>query len=532
MWTLGTLGTINIWRSNMKFIPDLDFTGYQATDGTRYLRAAHRGVRVYVPRDIFAGSPTQVVAAMRDRGIVYIETKAAEKIIDRASSVYQFEDAALVGRVGWNGSCFALPNGEVIAPAGQEIPKAAYIGATGPVELTGTLEAWQARVAAPLINQTLPAFLMMLQFAAPLFSLISWTGRIGVEVVAPTGTGKTTMRTIMASVGGSLTAMNPNSLDGRAGDTIAGTAEFADLLGILPDLTALTVGGTKATKTGLFKSIVHGEDVGAGSSASTMYYLSSTDGLVDMLDVARDVEAGAAGKLITLRPIVEKGLGLLDNLPKGYSSGAEFVNSIRHGARHNAGHAMRQYLRYLVDARARNDKQLVQRIERFVACFRTQAKVDLNDGAAVALADIFAMAFVGGRLARAAKVLPDDWVCGPVVLRCYCQLLVKCLPARSLIERLQDLAQHPDTIDLRSGSEKPGLKAIQNGKVFLTAVKKRPTLLIRPQHIHTYLPDWVRLARTREVELILDRHDEHVTVKRTLSPGTKTAMLSFALPLD
>jgi hypothetical protein len=100
---------------------------------------------------------------------------------------------------------------------------------------------------------------------------------------------------------------------------------------------------------------------------------------------------------------------------------------------------------------AEDPRGVVERRRQKIVRFRQQGNADINDPAAVAVADVFGRFFATACQAASFGLLTDARHYGPSILHCYRHHLDTGPSMRPIIDRLEEIAGRPDVLDVRKG---------------------------------------------------------------------------------
>lgn len=456
-------------------------------------------------------------------GIVLVGSAEWRKFMERVNYLDEFPTSPLIEHVGWNGSDFALPDGSVSSAEDENIPSIVP-AVEGKCRVGGKFKRWRSDVAGALAGQHVASFVLMAVFMPPLPKLSERRGNVGFEIVGPPGTGKSTLLYIASS------AMGGSGQDGGGHywltlDTTYNALEDAmrvhsDLLMIMDEANLLAADQTAKARAEIFKAFafkVAGGTVksrfGATHEAGYRlgFVISSNEPLASLVGRTSEGARAAADRLITVPVDKARPYGVFDHLPEGFESSSAFAQQLLRTAEHNHGHAIRKYLRGLLDAKLEEERLLRKQINRLVAKFRKKARVNLNNGSQVRVADAFGLVFAAGKLAQKFGVLPTSIKAGSAALACYQMHLADRaeIVTRPFAERLATLVED-DRIARLNADPKVRRSAIG----VLNDSKRNRELLILPEHIQSIFPDWDQLRRSHEVQELLKRDGSHLTVKR------------------
>jgi len=508
--------------------------GFTSPTGTRWVRVAHGNAAAWIPYGSFHGNGTKAFVQLAAQGVAVIGADNLKHFIKQISAVREFPAHPLVEQSGWADPYFARPDGVIITPANKPDAVAVFQVTRDKCHASGDLPGWKRGVARPLKDQPIALFAVMLAFAPALLKLTNRVGNVGFAISGPKGTGKSTVQQLACSVMG-----NPRRGDDRRWwttfDALFSTmdqkiATHADMLLVVDGADLFFAGETTARRAGRFKSVltrltagtcVNGPD-SSPADARLMYLTSSEYPLSYLNGKNSDVATASSGLLITLQLAVDRPYGVFDSLPKEYSSGSAFADSLIAAAGANHGAAMRGFLEALIEARAENEAGLCEQIEDDIAYFRGRCGVNPNDGAAVRIADVFGLVFVAAKLARHWRVLPQRVPCFDTVMACYRLYKQGGTASVPFVERVQALVADAATLHLGKSCAQPTAEALAACTAFVKEANTGYELWIRAKDIETVFPDWKQLHKQSQVSAVLiTDNSRHLGSKRSLVSGAR-----------
>lgn len=487
----------------------ISINGLRDEDGTRYIHFRQGKRAVTVRYDTFHATSTEASRALRRGGIIVVSSM--NDIRSAVDQIKRFPLARIVSKPGGSRHGFAAANGQVYVADGQPYPLVTFMPQSRILDRGGTLTGWIEGVAAPLAEQFLPAFLMMSMFASPLLRRINRADNIGLEVSGAGGTGKSTCQYLMASAAG------PAIGDGEATywQTLNSTNNaledvfevYNDMTLILDEAGLVEGAGRLNSRATTMRDLAFRLSTGqpkrrfrepAAPRVRLVYILSTNQPIASLLRAAHAAEADAiADRLITLPILGNRPFGIFDHCPPSYSSIGDFAESLKRAAAENYGHAMPAYLSYLVNEAARRPKALREKIEHYVAEFMRRAGTNTNDGSQLRVAQAIGLIYAGGKLAKAAGVLPSTYPCGSAALAALALHRDHARRQPSFDDRLVALMGHADTIDLA----KVEISTIDEDErrrcpAFLYSGRSGSRELLVPiKHMDRVIPGWQALSR-------------------------------------
>lgn len=517
--------------------------GVLALSGTKWIQVTERDKCAFL-RLTDCSSQAGARALLAQRGIAVTSTSKANRLFEQIDQISEYSASPLVDHSGWNGEHFVLPDGTVISPSSVRKPVVVFETDQGKCQKSGSFKAWKRNVAEPLTGQVIPMFAVMLAFMPPLLRLSSRTGNFGFELVGPPGIGKTTVQLIASSVLGGIGRADDGSCYWTTFNSTLNHLEsvmeiHSDLPMFIEEASLFLADESPAKRAAAFKAFAFriggGKDKErlnspAGRTHRVSYLSSSNQTLASLIGEDTDVARAAGDRLITLELERNGGLGIFSKLPEGFQSTSAMARALIDAASTNHGHAIRKYLRPLVDGRANDEAGIRCRIAKLVQQFTERAGVDPNDGSAMRVAEAFGLVYAAGVIAQEFGVIPESWKCGSAVLRCYRHFRVGYSPPISFEDMLSALAAAPDALHLGNGDKhKPS--AIDAAEVVVRHANGMIEIIISKDAIHKRLPAWRLQRRRPDVIALLQKERGRQTIKRKLHKSLPARRVySFLLP--
>jgi putative DNA primase/helicase len=338
--------------------------------------------------------------------------KAREQFRRALGGLHTDRRARIAKRCGWHempdgGAVYLLADGTVIGQAGEpvilgtEAENAAKMAA-----LTGTIEGWQAEVAALAVGNPLAAFCIAAALAGPLLDVLGENSG-GVHLFGPSKTGKTTALSMGCSVwgvpykGGALRdwRSTSNAMEVAAEDASDGLLALdeihqADPREVSTVIYALFNDGGKSR-------------MNRNSHAQrrrTWRALAMSTGEIDVgTMVARAGERLPAGAQVRL-PSLPVGADPWPEL-HGQPDRLALANLLHAGMKQHHGHAGRAFVAILAEARGREPGGLAELFDRIRG--KLESKLPAEADAQVReVVRRFALVATAGELATTAGILP------------------------------------------------------------------------------------------------------------------------------
>ena len=315
-----------------------------------------------------------------------------------------------VGRVGWEGPVFVLPDASYGGDSGERIwfqLEGAQVEHS--YRTAGDLAEWQRRIAKPSAGNTRLVFAICCALTGPLLKLLGGEGG-GFHFRGGSSIGKSTALNVASSVwgGGGISGFSrtwratDNGLEGVAVqhcDTFLALDELGQVDGRAAAASAYMLangqGKSRAGKTG------------AARQAATWRVLFLSTGEISLADkISEDgrgpkAKAGQEVRILDIPADPGAGLGLFDHLPDGVD-GAAFAGVLNRAASEVYGTPSRAFIEWLctdteratVAARRIQDRMLAELVPADA------------DGQVKRAAGRFALVAAAGELAIHAGVIP------------------------------------------------------------------------------------------------------------------------------
>lgn len=422
---------------------DITAAGFTSSRGDKWVRLKRGAEQACVPLRHFHGNCKSALDRLAEKEFCVIGAAATRSLIDHVAALHDFPPMPCIEQVGWNGSCFALPDGTVFAPDGDATGEVLIDPIPERCTARGTLKGWKRDVASPLAGQSIPIFALCFAYTAPILSIAKRSGNFGFEIVGGKGAGKSTVQQLASSVLGGVI----QGEDGHYWQTFDTTltaldnamAGHSDLPMILEEANLFFAGSSNRVRADNFLAVAfrlaNGTEKARHGTAPLrefrfVYLTSSNEPLANLIGIDSASAAAAKGRLITIPIASARRHGVFDHIPTTFASGGEFAAAVIAAADMHHGVSIRKFLPLLVEARATDEGALRGDIERWVTSFVTKAKVDRNDGSATRVAEAFGLVYAASKLAIRYKALPASLRCGPAILACY-KLHLKKLACRT-----------------------------------------------------------------------------------------------------
>lgn len=482
---------------------------------------------------------------LAEQGVVLVGA-TWRQALDGVTRLENFPPEAVAERPGWVEASFVLPDGTVFSPDGVTPPQITFDLDASRWALSGSMEGWTKRVAQPLAGQSLPMFLLMAVFAAPILELTGRSENFGFEVVGRPGCGKSTSQLLMASALGGIRNTSAGkywiAFDATLDGLESAMAEHSNLPMIINEANLFYAHLTEKARATQLKALVF--KLGQGHSKRRygaekpqthrfVYVTSSNVSLSMMISGENGAVADAAfDRLMTLEVPSDRPTGVFDFVPKDYANAEAFANQVEKAAHRHHGHAIRQFLGELVKERARGEKRLLRQISKHMKTFRTKAAALEGVSSTGRVADAFALVYAAGKLAQRFGALPGSWHCGSAALACYRQMLARSEHRPNFDLLLDAILQKPGVVDLDCSNLEPlDDKAFAAIPAFLkTSRNGRREVLFHPPMLEEAIPGWKALINAGGVRALHTHDGDRQTKKRQVRSGTTDRMICIVLP--
>lgn len=468
--------------------------GVTAASGTRWVNIIKGQTSAWSGYIGFATNERTTKSHLAEQGVVLMAA-TWRQVLEEVSRLEDFPAEAVAERPGWVGASFVLPDGTVFSPDDATPPQITFGPDASRWGRSGSMEGWIKHVARPLTDQSLPMFLLMTAFSAPILEFTGRSENFGFEVVGRPGCGKSTSQLLMSSVLGGVRNTSAGkywiAFDTTLDGLESSMSEHSGLPMVINEANLFYAQLSERARAEQLRALVF--KLGQGhikrrfalekpQTHRFVYVTSSNVPLAMMISGEDGTVADAAfDRLMTLEVPKDRSTGVFDFIPEGYAGAEAFANRQEKAAHRHHGHAMRLFLTELVNERARGEKRLLRKIAKHMKAFRTKA-ASLEGVSTGRVAEAFALVYAAGKLAQRYGALPDDWNCGRAAHACYRQMLEmpKRRPSFDLL--LDAVLRKPGIVDLDCSSpERLDNKAFAAVPAFLkTSRNGRREVLFHP----------------------------------------------------
>lgn len=519
--------------------------GRASPSGVRWMRVRQGKREVWIRYSDFMTDPQGVKNLLAQADIILIGSEWTEFVAmvrDTVNEGLRFKLANIAEQSGWTNPIFALPNGVVLAPDKRR-GRCTFQLELDRCRSSGTLDQWLKRVAEPLAEHMLGAFLLMAMFLPPLLKLTHRMGNFGFELIGAPGKGKSTLLEAISSVAGP--AVNDTPYWHSCNTTIDALERklraHSDLPLLLDDATSFAGKEAGSARGKSFKQFVfnlaQGEtkdrwNGGKQFRFRTTYVVTSNLSIGEVtVDLAKKEASATMDRLLSFDIDLRK-YGALDGIPAGYANMWAFTSELKAALGTEYGTAMPHFLQALVCKRAENEQVLAARIKQHADDFIATVQTDQNDGSEGRVAEAFGLVLAAGRLAKHFGVLPTSLDCEAVTLAAY-RLHMASVSRQCPSQRLLAYASGPHIVDM----EKLGVQYLSRRElraahgVFRVSRDGVREFLVEPAKFKAAFLDHRSVLNDEDVTRWLQRGGRHIGVKREIRKGvTKSRFYVFHLP--
>lgn len=336
--------------------------------------------------------------------------------------------ARCVGRVGWHGETYVLPDGPIgTAEGGEQVLLQTAEKPDHAFNMAGRLADWQAEIAMPALGNSRLVLSIAAAFAAPLLALAGDEGG-GFHFRGASSSGKSTALTVAGSVwggGGTRGFVRQWRATDNALESVA--AMSCDSLLCLDELSQVDAkaAGAAAYMLANGKGKARAGREGQARKVLEWRVLFLSNGEIALADKIKEgggrIAAGMEVRVIDLRADAGAGMGIFENI-NGAADPATFAQSLKKAANTCYGSAGRAFVAALVEDVAEYREQVLDLRKRFTE----SALPPGADGQVRRVADRFALVAAAGEIATALGV--TGWPAGAALgaaQRCFADWLAE-----------------------------------------------------------------------------------------------------------
>ncbi|KHS45842.1 DUF927 domain-containing protein [Novosphingobium subterraneum] len=494
-------------------------SGHRAASGQRYIHVETDQGSATLRLEQFSLANSRLAGDLAAAGFPVFTKKQLEEVVGEVPYVTDFQDNRVAEHPGWNGKFFVQQDGSAIGS--DAAPWVMFTPKPGATRKRGTLSAWQAEVANSVKAQPLVASAIMAAFLPPVLHLMPQAVNATIEIVGPSGTGKSTALMLAASVAGPVSSIA--SMRDVLTDPESARRDGRDHLLIVDHVHPAVITTAKTKKADLFVSTAF-DLVRAPGGRVTL--LSGRWPLADACDMEPE------GNILTLRANGD-GLGVFSALPPDAENAPAFAAKLVSAARKNHGHALPAFVARLQADLIEDAAKVRARLAKHHDDFLRHSRVAAAGGAERQAAGIFASLYAAGCLARRYRVLPRQFLCKRLALAALDHYRRAQAAQVPFVDRLEALIASGQIVALNAGSD-PALQAQAVSAALGTVVVRATSRIVRiaPESILKAFPDWSRIKGSAEVRAVLKMDGKNSAVWGKLAPGMERVRLfQFELPV-
>lgn len=355
-----------------------------------------------MPRAMLAGDGTDFRRALLDGGLFIAPgRKAREMLTAYLASVRVDARATCVDRTGWYGRVYVAADHTHGDTKGERVLLQGVSASTE--KPRGTLEGWQAEVAALAVGNSRLAFALSAAFAGPLLYLLNAESG-GLHFRGASSIGKSSTLYVAASAWG-CPVHNWRATD-NAAEALARAANDAllclDELGQAEGRAADAMGYMLSNGAG--KARMNKDTSARPVSTWRLLFVSTGEiGLAEKVaEVGRKTRAGQEVRILDIPADAGAGLGAFEAL-HGSVDGDAFARRVRLATETHRGHAAHAFLEHIT---ANDLEELATAVRAGCDRWKADHLPAGTDGQVQRAAGRFALIAAAGELAAAFGVLP------------------------------------------------------------------------------------------------------------------------------
>ncbi|MBL26159.1 MAG: hypothetical protein CMM50_01215 [Rhodospirillaceae bacterium] len=376
-----------------------------------------------MPMSMVAGDGTAYRERLFSLGLRMAAGKNAREALHRyLNETRPKARARCVGRIGWHGSAFILPDAAFGSPGNERTILQSASPFDHAFKVAGALDAWQKAIAAYAVGNSRLAFSIAAAFAAPLLAVTdSESG--GFHFRGASSIGKSTALVVAGSVWGGGDRRYIRSWRATDNGLEAVALGHCDALLCLDELSqvdARTAGSVAyMLANGAGKSRAgRGGEARVPATWRTLFLSNGEIGISDKMmedGRGRRATAGQQVRVVDIPADAGAGLGLFDAL-HGFASGDALARHLKDAAGKTYGVPARAFLQAIAD----RQQEAAGAAAGFVREFVTEHCPSGADGQVSRVAARFGLVAAAGELATGLGILP--WPAGEAVraaARCF-----------------------------------------------------------------------------------------------------------------
>jgi hypothetical protein len=175
-------------------------SGATAPNGKPYVQIRTSGKCTWVPREAFTGNGGEALRILKAGQMPFLanEWLQCKKLV---AELRRYPKRPLIERPGWNGRHFALIDGTVFSPTGEDSAVLLFPKNRQKCASAGSIDEWR-KLTAVLKDQPIATFVLLSSYLGPFLSLTNSMMNQGFELAGPGGKGKSTLQRLAAAVWG------------------------------------------------------------------------------------------------------------------------------------------------------------------------------------------------------------------------------------------------------------------------------------------------------------------------------------------
>ncbi len=404
----------------------------EGEDWGRLLRAVDRDGLAHtwaMPAALLAGAGDPLRAELLRLGFELEPNRNAKAwLLEYLITAEPETRARCVGRIGWHGETYVLPDGPIgTAEGGEQVLLQTAEKPDHAFHVAGALDDWKAEVAAPALGNSRLLLSISAAFAAPLLALAGDEGG-GFHFRGASSSGKSTALAVAGSVwggGGTRGFVRQWRATDNALESVASLS--CDNLLCLDELSQVDpkAAGAAAYMLANGKGKARAGREGQARKVLEWRVLFLSNGEIALADKIKEgggrMAAGMEVRVIDLRADAGAGMGIFENT-HGAADPATFAQRLKKAANMHYGTAGRAFVAALVDDLAEYREQVSDLRKRFTE----SALPPGADGQVRRVADRFALVAAAGEIATALDV--TGWPAGAALgaaQRCFADWLAE-----------------------------------------------------------------------------------------------------------
>ena len=433
--------------------------------GDQYLRFEQGNLDKWVKRIAFArgGSGSQEgITLLRKANIAIFSHPAEKDLLERVVLTTSFRQLNVIEKPGWTGGNYTLQNGSTFSPGDQEIPPIVCALTTGRIGRLGTPVSWRGQLASIFTGHPIGEMVLAAAFVPPVMEILGLTGNFGIDLNGPSGSGKSHLQYVAASVYGPSACSGANYRH-TLNATINGIEQLLPYhngaLLVMDEMGLLPGKSHSDSNRALFELVMRlghgdpkrriGDPIGDGVSYRCVWLTSSNRTLDQLLEGRDSAEIDAATARVLTLKVPVRASGIFEYMPTGFTDLASVCSHIRGLVNQHHGTAIRRFLQKLVNERASNPDALIARIRAGMETLKS--RIDLHGLAGHNVTKVEHLALIAsvGLLAQRYRVLPRAFDPISSVLSCYGLMAATHQRPTTIIDRLATWLRGNAFYDLR-----------------------------------------------------------------------------------